>query len=86
MFNKIHGNFNADTVHESIIVDGKKDKLNGSFLHYSYESLEDYLTKFNRYTSMYAKGKAEKTKIFIFQILLKSKFEFLKYTLSTAIL
>jgi hypothetical protein len=37
MFNKIHGNFNANTVHESIIV-GKKDKLNGSFLHYSYES------------------------------------------------
>jgi hypothetical protein len=85
MFNKIHGNFNANTVHESIIVDGKKDKLNGSFLHYSYESLEDYLTKFNRYTSMYAKGK-EKTKNIHFSDTLKSKFEFLKYTLSTAIL
>lgn len=79
MFNKTFGNFNSNTVHESIIVDGKKDKLNGSFLHYSYESLEDYLTKFNRYTSMYAKGKAEKNKKYsFFQIVLKSKFEFFK--------
>jgi hypothetical protein len=79
MFNKTKGNFNSNTVHESIIVDGKKDKLKGSFLHYSYESLEDYFTKFNRYTSLYAKGKAEKNKKYSFiQILLKSKFEFFK--------
>jgi glycosyltransferase involved in cell wall biosynthesis len=79
MFNKTKGNFNSNTVHESIIVDGKKDKLKGSFLHYSYESLEDYFTKFNRYTSLYAKGKADKNKKYSFiQILLKSKFEFFK--------
>ena len=79
MFNKLHGNFNANTVHESIIVEGKKEKLNGSFLHYSYESLADYLTKFNRYTSLYAEGKAAKNKKYSFlQILLKSKFEFFK--------
>jgi hypothetical protein len=52
----------------------KKDKLNGSFLHYSYESLEDYLTKFNRYTSMYAKGKAEKNKNIHFSDTFKSNF------------
>lgn len=79
MFNKSYGNFNSNTVHESIIVAGKKDKLKGSFLHYSYESLEDYFAKFNRYTSLYARGKAEKNKKYSFiQILLKSKFEFFK--------
>ena len=79
MFNKIHGNFNANTVHESIIVNGKTSKLKGSFLHYSYESLEDYFTKFNRYTSLYAKGKTEKNKKYSFlQIVIKSKFEFFK--------
>ena len=79
LFNKVYGNFNANTVHESIIVDGKKEKLKGSFLHYSYESLADYFTKFNVYTSLYARGKAEKNKKYsFFQILLKSKFEFFK--------
>jgi glycosyltransferase involved in cell wall biosynthesis len=78
-FNKTKGSFNADTVHESIIVKGNTEKLNGSFLHYSYESLEDYFTKFNRYTSLYAQGKADKNKKYSFiQTIFKTKFEFFK--------
>tara|TARA_R110002124_G_scaffold148877_1_gene314543 strand:+ start:296 stop:1051 length:756 start_codon:yes stop_codon:yes gene_type:complete len=78
-FDKTKGHFNAEAVHESIITAGKKEKLNGSFLHYSYESLEDYFAKFNRYTSLYAKGKAEKNKKYsLLHIVLKSNFEFFK--------
>jgi len=38
-------------------------------LHYSYENLEDYFDKFNRYTSLAAekmKNKKPKSKVFLF--------------------
>ena len=78
-FNKLHGNFDSNAVHERIQMVGKKEKLNGSFLHYSYESLEDYLVKLNKYTSLYALSKAEKNKHYsFFLLILKAKFDFFK--------
>lgn len=79
IFNKTKGNFNANVVHETVNVSGKTIKLKGSFLHYSYESLEDYFTKFNSYTSFYAKSKSEKNKKYsFFEIAFKTIFDFLK--------
>jgi glycosyltransferase involved in cell wall biosynthesis len=79
LFDKTKGNFNSNVVHEKVSVFGKTQKLKGSFLHYSYESLEDYFTKFNSYTSLYAKSKSKKNKKYSFiEIVLKTIFVFLK--------
>jgi glycosyltransferase involved in cell wall biosynthesis len=51
LFNKKHGQFNANTVHEGIELAGKIGNLRHHMLHYSYESTSDYFTKFNAYTS-----------------------------------
>ena len=79
LFDKTKGNFNSNVVHEKVTVFGKTQKLRGSFLHYSYESLEDYFTKFNSYTSFYAKSKSKKNKKYSFlEIVVKTIFMFLK--------
>ncbi|MGV9004583.1 glycosyltransferase family 2 protein [Flavobacterium sp.] len=79
LFDKTKGNFNSNVVHESIIVSGKTINLKGSFLHYSYESLEDYFAKFNSYTSFYARSKSKKNKKYSFvEIVVKTLFDFFK--------
>jgi len=39
-------------VHEGFIVEGNKALLEGLLLHYSYNSLSEYLNKMNRYTTL----------------------------------
>ena len=78
-FDKRYGKFNNLDVHESILVQGKTKKINSYFLHFSYASLETYVTKLNRYTELYAKTKAAKNKNYnIIEIVFKVKFEFFK--------
>lgn len=62
LFNRKKAQMNLNSVHEQIETSGKVGHLNGGVLHYSYPTLEDYLEKFNRYTSLgaeelYRKGK-----------------------------
>ena len=38
------------------MLDGPKGRLRGELLHYCFVSLEQYLTKFNRYTSIGAEA------------------------------
>jgi glycosyltransferase involved in cell wall biosynthesis len=79
IFNKSKGNFNSNILHETVSVSGKIKKLKGSFLHYSYESMEDYFVKFNSYTSFYAQSKFKKNKKYSFlEIIFKSLFDFFK--------
>lgn len=68
-FNKQYGRYNSDEVHEDVILEGKAPLLKNRMLHYSYENLEDYFDKFNRYTSLAAekmKNKKPKRKVFLF--------------------
>lgn len=46
--------FNSDSVHERVVVDGTIGRLHGELDHYSYTTLEQYLGKFNTYTSLAA--------------------------------
>ena len=62
LFNRNVGNFNADALHEKIEVAGSVGKMNHRILHYSYHSLQQYLEKSNRYTTMGAEGAAKKGK------------------------
>lgn len=42
-------------IHEYVRVEGAVGKLQPALLHYTYDTVEDYLTRFNRYTSLEAR-------------------------------
>lgn len=51
LFNRQQGRYNQALVHEMLEFTGRARNLHSSLLHYSYLTLEDYFTKFNRYTT-----------------------------------
>lgn len=63
LFNRKHGNWNAEYVHESVEVNGKIGTLKQQILHDSYRDLTDYFNKFNTYTSLGAQTLAERGKM-----------------------
>jgi glycosyltransferase involved in cell wall biosynthesis len=61
LFDRRHARWSEDVVHEHVLPDGAVGRLDGDLLHASAESLDGYLTKQNRYTTlqaeaMYARG------------------------------
>ncbi len=57
-FNKNHANFNDKEVHESVVLFDDANKfgvLKNHFLHYAYESIEQFINKQNRYSTLGAK-------------------------------
>lgn len=89
LFNRKYANFNAATVHETVIVEnGSIGKLQNELLHYSYKDTEDYFTKFNRYTSLaaeklYQEGKSKPISL----IMIRLPFDFFyKYLIQGLIL
>jgi len=55
LFDRRAGNYNANAVHERVVLNGRVGALKGHLWHYSYQSIEHYFEKFNRYTSLGAK-------------------------------
>ncbi len=79
LFRREQGKFTEALVHETVIVSGRVERMRHDLLHFSYRSLESYLEKLNRYTSlaaaeMHAKGKRFK----LWQPLLKPPAIFIK--------
>ncbi|MBU0784693.1 MAG: glycosyltransferase family 2 protein [Gammaproteobacteria bacterium] len=65
LFNRQHANWSDDGVHEKVeskMAGARFEKLQGDLLHESAESLESYLLKQNRYTSIQARALAERGK------------------------
>ena len=54
LFDRRRGGFNARPVHESIEHEGEAGRLSGLMLHYTYETMEQYIDKLNRYTTLAA--------------------------------
>jgi Glycosyltransferases involved in cell wall biogenesis len=54
LFDRRHARWSDDAVHEKIIFDGTPERLKGDLLHESAESIEEYVAKQNRYTTMQA--------------------------------
>jgi glycosyltransferase involved in cell wall biosynthesis len=53
--------YNDNDVHEDIITDGLKTEiLDGNMKHYSYQSIEQFVTKANTYSSLFAQNNAGK--------------------------
>jgi hypothetical protein len=80
LFNKELGGLQDNPIHEKILVQGKVKKLKGRIYHYSYKNYEQYINKFNSYSSIgaqiaYGSGK-KKTRG---AILLAIPFNFFKY-------
>src|SRR5438876_383959 len=56
LFDRRHARWSEDTVHEHVLVDGPVGRLRGDLLHASAESLDAYLAKQNRYTTLQAEA------------------------------
>lgn len=54
LFDRRRASFNDKPVHESIIADGPVVSLPGLLHHYTYETMEQYTSKLNRYTTLAA--------------------------------
>ena len=54
LFDRRHARWSADLVHEKVIADGPVVKLRGDLLHVSAESIDAYIAKQNRYTTVQA--------------------------------
>lgn len=79
LFRKKSGRFNDNLVHEEFITNEKISYIKEDIYHHSYISLQEYFTKFNRYTTegaieYYKKGKKSN----IFQIAFNPIFKFLR--------
>jgi len=54
LFHRKHAGWSSDTVHEKVDAEGEIGILNGDLLHESQETLQQYLDKQNRYTTLQA--------------------------------
>jgi hypothetical protein len=56
LFHRAHARWSSDSVHEKVASDAAAMRLSGDLLHDSAETLEKYLDKQNRYTSLQAES------------------------------
>ncbi len=56
LFDRRRARWSDDAVHEHVLAAGKVGRLGGDLMHTSGESLGDYLTKQNRYTTLQAES------------------------------
>ncbi len=52
LFDKKFGSFSQDKVHEKVIIKGKIGKLKNHILHYAYSTIEEFIEKQNKYSSL----------------------------------
>ena len=72
LFDRRRARWSDDAVHEHVLADGTVGRLNGDLLHASGESLETYLDKQNRYTTLQAEAMHARGERFSFARLLIS--------------
>jgi glycosyltransferase involved in cell wall biosynthesis len=56
LFDRRRARWSDEVVHERVVVDGAARRLEGDLLHASAESIDDYVAKQNRYTSLQAEA------------------------------
>lgn len=54
LFDRQRAGFNDKHVHEAVVTEGPVGRLDGLMLHYTYETMEQYIEKLNRYTTLAA--------------------------------
>ncbi|MEG3640085.1 glycosyltransferase family 2 protein [Magnetococcus sp. PR-3] len=81
LFHKDQAHWSQDPVHEHVQTEGQVGRLKGDILHHSEESLESYLSKQNRYTTLQAQQLAQGKPIAAHKIYLSPLFRFIKFYL-----
>ncbi|NPA59728.1 MAG: glycosyltransferase family 2 protein [Epsilonproteobacteria bacterium] len=63
LYNRTITHYNSNDVHEDIITNKlKTELLKGNMLHYSYQSIEQFINKANNYSTLFAKNNIGKKK------------------------
>ena len=71
--------YEGGLVHEGLKVNGSVGQLKGHILHYSYDSIEAYFNKFNKYTTLAARQMYKNGRRFsLLFVLITLPFEFFK--------
>jgi len=79
IYNKSVTKYNDNFVHENIIDDGMQIKtLKGNINHYSYFSISEFITKVDRYSTLYTNEHAGKKSSSPLKALLSAKYSFFK--------
>lgn len=80
LFDRRKARWSDDAVHEKVITFGVVGRLQGDLLHHSEDSLETYLAKQNRYTSLAARTLVEEGKaVPTAKLLFSPLFRFIKF-------
>jgi len=79
LFRRAKGRFNERTVHESVVVEGRKGHLKSHLNHYSYKNLSDHLGRIDKFSSlaaeeMFTQGKRAR----VFDLLFRPLTRFIK--------
>jgi glycosyltransferase involved in cell wall biosynthesis len=62
LFKQSKGHFNEKSVHESIVLSGKRGRINEPMLHYTYPDIETHIRKIDTYSECWAQDKANQGK------------------------
>ncbi len=85
LFRKDRGRWTDDPVHERVVCDGPVGRLRGDLLHDSAESLEHYIEKQNRYSTLLAQSLAARgERASVAQLLLSPLARFARFYLLRA--
>jgi glycosyltransferase involved in cell wall biosynthesis len=80
LFHRAHSRWSEDAIHEKVLVDTSVGSLRGDLLHESEESIEAYLEKQNRYTTLQAETlSCEGRRAYIGQLLASPLLRFVKF-------
>lgn len=81
LYNKQHYHFNDALVHEAVDCKGaQKIDLNGHLLHYTFQSLAEYMDKRNGYAKLWASSQfAKGRKVGVIELLIHSWFAFIRH-------
>jgi len=82
LFHRAHARWSDDAVHEKVVTARPIVRLRGDLLHDSAETLERYLDKQNRYTSLQAESlRSAGRRASVLQLLLSPSLRFIKFYL-----
>ncbi len=62
LFDRRYGNFNESEVHEKVVIDGEKGRIDDPLLHYTYPDIASHIDRINRYSTLGAQAAFRKGK------------------------
>ncbi len=76
LFNREKGNYNNNEIHESVVIDGEKPKIEVEFFHYTYPTINKIIEKVDKYSKLQAQelfDKGKKYSLFLVPIFVINK-------------